>query len=611
MLNPSVLESISLDPGVYLIRDHAKKVLYVGKAKSLRKRVSQYMRPGADGRALMPYLQKEADSVETWIVGSETEALLLENNLIKKYLPKYNVLLKDDKSYMALSISEHLWPCVEMVRYKDVKDSPINKSEIFGPYSPWLAKEMMQLMQELTKLRRCSESEMNARKRPCLLHGMKKCLAPCVQLCSAQEYANEVLVVRELLKGGSLLMEKKLKEKIAEASDQMDFEKAGQLHDLLKKIEKNTSVQSVDLPEAVDADLLYLERAAAQIAFCQIAVRGGKLLDVQIQLLEAVEDDDSELLQALCLQYLQTQVPSAWADRTLYVSLESERLKNLELIASSQGFKDISIKSPLRGKAREWLEIAKKNTHHRLSHAQLEKSKLYAELGMLKTRLELLHLPVWIECIDTSHHRGAEHVAASIAFVEGLAAKSKYRRYKTASKGNDLEAMAEVIKRRFERAKKEGAWPNLLILDGGAIHLEGALELARQMDLVGIDIIAISKEKGIHTKGLLKERIHRPSRLILDLEPSDPALLWIQKIRDEAHRFAIEYHRQRQSRTLTQSALDDIPGIGPKKRSKLLKTFGSLAAIQKATSEDLNRLTFINQQDRQRLMEYLGLKSKP
>jgi excinuclease ABC subunit C len=609
MLNPSSLDSISQEPGVYLIRDDQQKVLYVGKAKSLRRRVSQYMKPGGDGRALMPYLQKEAHSVETWIARSETEALLLENNLIKKYLPKYNVLLKDDKSYTALVLSDHSWPALEMVRYKDVKSAGSDKKEIFGPYSPWLAKEMMQLVQELTLLRRCSDSELRSRKRPCLLHGMKKCMAPCVGLCSSQAYEEQVQMTKELLKGGSALMEKKLKQKIAEASEQMDFEKASELHTLLQKIEKNASLQSVDLPDAIEADLLYLERTAAQVAFCQLAIRQGRLMDVQIQLLEAVEDDDEALLESLCLQYLETQVPSVWGARALYVSLNAQSLKTIEQVAKDQGFKQLSVKSPLRGVTKEWLEIARKNARHRLSHAQLEKSKLYEQLGMLKIRLELTQLPVWIECFDTSHHRGSEHVAASVAFIEAQAAKSKYRRYKTTSKGNDLQAMAEIIERRFQRAKKEGAWPQLFILDGGQLHLHMAIEIAQKMDVVGVDMLAISKEKGIHTKGLLRERLHRKDKEILDLEPSDPALLWIQKIRDEAHRFAIDYHRQRQSRTLTQSALDDIPGIGPKKRSKLLKIFGSLAALQKASVEDLSKLSFITRQDRDRLKEYLGLKS--
>lgn len=607
MLNPKDLDSISFEPGVYLIRDSDQKVLYVGKAKSLRKRVAQYMRPGGDGRALMPHLQKEACLVETWIVTSETEALLLENNLIKKYMPKYNVLLKDDKSYMALALTGHEWPALEMIRYKDVKAAS-TKKEVFGPYSPWLANEMESIVQELCSLRRCSDNELRSRKRPCLLHGMKKCLAPCVRGIDRELYGEEVKRASDLLKGGSDLIEKHIRQKIEEAAQALDFEKAAQWHSLLQKIEKNASAQSVDLPEAIDADLLYLERSAGQVAFCVLSIRQGKLMDVQIQILEAVEDDDDDLLQALCLQYLQVQLPDLWQDRLLYVPLNALALKNIESIAKQQGFKGIALRSPLRGKAKEWLEIARRNTRHRLSHAGLEKSRIYAELGALKNKLELLQLPVWIECFDTSHTRGSEHVAASIAFVEGTPAKSKYRRYKTKSKGNDLQAMAEILERRFERAKKEGEWPNLLILDGGAVHLDMALEIVQRMDLAAIDVIAISKEKGLHTKGLHLEKIHRPLKPVLELPPSDPALLWIQKIRDEAHRFAIEYHRKRQSRALTQSALDDIPGIGPKKRAKLLKMFGSLAALRRVSAEELEQLTFITRQDRERLTEYLGLQ---
>jgi excinuclease ABC subunit C len=607
MLDPALLESISYEPGVYLIRNADQKVIYIGKAKSLRKRVGQYMRPGGDGRALMPHLQKEATSIETWIVTSETEALLLENNLIKKYQPKYNILLKDDKSYMALILSNHEWPSLEMIRYKEARDL-LQNQEVFGPYSAWMAKEMMQLVQELTLLRRCSDSELKLRKRPCLLHGMKKCMAPCVNLCTRQDYLEQVEVVRGLLKGGSDLLEKHLRQKIEVASSELNFEVAASLHAFLQKIEKNNSKQSVDTLECHEADLLYLQRSLSQIAFCQLSIREGKLIDVQIQLLEAVEDDDQELLQTLCIQYLETQVPSLWKDRFLYVSLTASALKNVELIAKSMGFKDIEIRSPLKGQPKEWVEIAKRNTNHRLSHAQVEKSRLYNELGSLKTRLDLSQLPVWIECFDTSHHRGSEHVAASVAYVEGLALKAKYRRYKTTSKGNDLEAMAQVLERRLERAIKESSWPNLIIIDGGQVHLDMAIEIAQRLDVTSMDIVAISKEKGSHTKGLHRERLHRRDKPTLDLDPSDPALMWIQKIRDEAHRFAIEYHRKRQNRALTQSALDDIPGIGPKKRAQLLKTFGSLAALQKASLEDFEKLAFITRQDRVRLIEYLGLK---
>lgn len=608
MLNPGLINQLSEQPGVYLIKNSHDEVIYVGKAKSLKKRLSQYLRAGGDGRALMPYLQKEAQEIDTIIVTSETEALLLENTLIKRYQPKYNVLLKDDKSYLAFCINKaHRWPRLDLIRYR----SPIKSQELFGPYSALAARQLQQVIEENFALRRCSDHELRNRTRPCLLYGMKKCLAPCVKMCSEAEYQEHVEQVRQFLSGKLNCVLKALESKISLACEKLDFERAEQLHQLRIRLEKVNSPQAVDTLEGEDAELLYVQRQADKACFCTLSVRAGKVINLSYEVSDCVEEDHAVLLQSLALQKILDMNPSEIRKITFFLDLPTAELQTLNQALKEALGHTISLKTVQRGTAREWQEIAKRNAQHQLQKKGIEKAERFRRLGQLKASLELHELPVWIECMDTSHHAGKEHVGSAVAFYEGLPLKSGYRRYRIEKgHGDDLAATAQILKRRFERAREQGKWPNLLIIDGGATHLKLAHEIMHSYDLVGLELVALSKEKGKHDKGLNEECLHKFGRQPLYLDPRNSTLHLLQQIRDEAHRFAIEYHRKRQSKLLTHSILDDIPGIGPKKRHLLMRHFGSVAALKRAGMSELEKLTMLTSKDRERIVEFLDMRSE-
>jgi excinuclease ABC subunit C len=607
MLDPKILNQISDQPGVYLIHNSQKEVVYIGKAKSLKKRLAQYMKPEGDGRALMPYLYKEAVYIDTIIVTSETEALILENTLIKRHQPKYNILLKDDKSYMAISLDHKLdWPRLRLIRYRQ----PSKSLELFGPYSALIAKELAQTVEDTFLLRRCSDRELYNRTRPCLLYGMKRCLAPCMKFCTPQDYEEQVDQVKQFLSGKLANVLSSIDAKINRACEKLDFEKADQLHQLKLRLEKVNSPQSVDTLSSENAELLHIERQADRVCLCRLSVRSGKVIALTQEIFESIEEDNESLLQSLALQKLSVTAPLESNPIDIYLDLKVSALQILKKalqLTSQSGF---NLKPIYRGRAKEWQEIARRNALHNLQKSSLDRSERYRKLGLLKSVLKLENLPLWIECVDTSHTHAQEHVGSIIAFSEGQPDKSKYRRYRIAdSSGDDLGAIIQILKRRFERATKEGKWPHLLVVDGGATHLKMAYEEFKKFDLVGLDLIAISKEKGRHDKGLNKEWLHTLNQPPLLLDTHNSTLHFVQQIRDEAHRFAIEYHRKRQSKVLTKSSLDDIPGIGPKKRKLLLNHFGSVAALKRSTFKDLENLSIINKRDRERLVDFLGIKS--
>lgn len=611
MLDLHLLDDLPTGPGVYLIRSKSSQIIYVGKAKSLKKRLATYFRPGGDGRMLMPYLQQEAHHVDTIIVKNECEALILENNLIKHHQPKYNVLLKDDKNYLALKLDRlKPWPRLEVLRYRS---SSVRAEDLFGPYSSSASKQTQQFIDENFQLRRCSDHELKNRTRPCLLYGMKRCLAPCMNFCTESTYEERVQAACDFLSGNCQKALETIDRKIEEASLSMEFEKAQELHQLRLRLNQRVEPQIVDVLTGAEGELLALQSQPLQdglwrCALSRVMVRSGKVLDVSTQLFESVEADPLELLPRLALQHVlklqkeSVQIPIIWLD-----------LPQEYLLVLKQSFKElgvsISCKSCKRGASRELLQLAERNGVHRLKQEGFDDPQGYRLLEQVRETLELEKNPLWIECLDTSHTQGDQHVASLVVYMQARAEKSLYRRYKVLScMGDDYGAMREVLKKRFNKARMEGKWPDLLILDGGRAHLDVANELLQAMDFVGIELIAISKEDGNHTKGLTGECIHRIGERPKRLERNSSVLHFLQRIRDSAHEQAIEYHRKRRTKAVINSELDDIPGIGPKKKGALLKFFGSVGAIRRADDSQLQKVPGLTISDCRRLSEFLGLK---
>ncbi|MGE3954007.1 MAG: excinuclease ABC subunit UvrC [Parachlamydiales bacterium] len=590
------LDRYPTDPGVYLMRNQKGAVLYVGKANNLRSRLRQYF-SGQDTRPQIPALLKRIEAIETIVVASEKEALLLENTLIKEHQPRYNVLLKDDKGYISLKITtKHAWPMIQLVRYKG---KPKADGLYFGPYtSTYAAKQMLELLIRLFPLRRCTDAELKRRTRPCLLYQIKRCVAPCVGRCSREEYDAIVKRTVRFLQGKDREVLAELKTEMERASEKLDFERAGDLYKTIQYIERCTEEQRVDLGGAIDRDVLGLYREGDEVTLSQIRFRNGKLVGAHHNTFSNVIEEDEELLTSFILQQYRELEPEC---QELLVPLPLS--DTLSEILSEGRKKRFTVHHPTRGDKKKLLELAAKNAESNFHQERDLKAVREKTLIELQEEAGLANYPRRIECFDTSHLRGGQPVATMVAFTDGEKDSARYRKYKieTAHQGDDYAAMREVLTRRLTRGKKEDDLPDLLIVDGGKGHLNLALEVLQQLDIITVDLLGLAKEKGRHDKGMSLEQLFLPDKT-LELSPRSPVLFLLQKIRDEAHRTAIAFHRKRRSKETLRNPLDNVPGIGPKKRKALLKHFGSASRVFSATQEELAEVPGITRRDVETLL---------
>lgn len=582
MFDPKSLALYPDQPGVYLMKDDKANVLYIGKAKNLKARIKQYF--GGDQREMIPLLVPQIETIETIITLTEKDALILENNLIKRHKPKYNVLLKDDKTFISLVITRHRWPMIRLVRYKG---KPPDDGIYFGPYTNALAaRQTFDLIQKLFPLRQCSDAELATRKRPCLLYDIKRCIAPCVNKCTEDEYAKHVDAAMRLLKGKDKEVLVELKRRMEFASDALEFEKAQDYHQMIHQIEHVTQIQHVDNPAAKDCDVVGMHREGDGVLIALLFFREGKLIASEHFSFHFIASSDAEIIETFLFQnYKNKAVPS-------------EILVPHELSPALAEILNVSIHAPKKGKKADLIEMALRNAKALFIREQDARSLKEKMLLDLQETLQLTRFPRRIECFDTSNISGTDPVASLACFVHGEKDKSRTRLFKIKGKPDDYAAMREVLLRHFTREKEKNDFCDLLIVDGGKGQLNVALEVFKELNIASVDVIALTKEEARHDKGLTQERIFVPNRkdpLIID--PRSPLLFLLQKIRDEAHRQAIEFHRKRRSKRTISSALDDIPGIGPIKKKRLLQKFGSVKAIRAASIEELKSVKGITEKD--------------
>ena len=561
-------------------------VLYVGKAKNLRQRVKQYFIPGGDGRIIIPFLIAKVKDIDTIVVRSEKEALLLENTLIKEHKPKYNALLKDDKTYVALKVNnKHKWPMVQLVRYKG---QPEPGGLYFGPYtSAFAAHTTLDLIHRIFPLRQCSDQEITRRTRPCILYDMKRCIAPCVNKCTKEEYDQYVDKAIKFLKGQDKEIVQELYDEMARYADALEFEKADQILRKIKQIEATLESQRVDKPLGGDCDVLGIFRQAEEVILSQLLIRGGKLLSSRHYDFNHIAEEDSELLSSFLLQHYgnQQELPEQ-----ILLPVEVPEANSIEDILSTGKKRHVQIYCPQRGEKRALLEMAYLNAEATFKkekdiHAIRERTLLE-----MQEELRLNHYPHRIECFDNSNISGQTPVSSLVVFTEGLKDKNRYRKYKVKSvtSPDDYATMYEVLYRRYKRAKEENDLPDLVVIDGGKGHLNVALKVFTELNIITVDVISVAKEQGRHDKGITSEQVFLPNiKDPIMLRKNSPVLFLLQQIRDEAHRFAITFHRQRRNKLTLQSSLLDIPGIGPAKCKLLLKHFGSVKKLKEATREEL------------------------
>jgi excinuclease ABC subunit C len=602
--DPKSLALYPDEPGVYLMKDASGAVLYVGKAKNLRARLKQYFAEYGDQREMVPYLTAQVVAIDTIVALTEKDALILENNLIKRHRPKYNVLLKDDKTFISLAVTRHKWPMIRLVRYKG--KPPKDGAVYFGPYTNALAaRATFDLISRLFPLRQCSDAELAARERPCLLFDIKRCIAPCVGKCSEEDYARHVDSAMRLLKGQDKEVVKELQRRMEAASEGLEFEKAEEFLSMIRQIEHVTQVQHVDNPAAKDCDVLGLHREADAVMIALLIFREGKIIGSEHFSFHWIAARDAEVLESFILQHYKYQpgIPSE-----IFVPCELGQMDALGEILSESAGRKIAIVAPQKGKKRDLVEMGQRNAKALFVREQDARSLKEKMLLDLQETLQLTRFPRRIECFDTSNIAGTDPVASLACFVNGERDKSSTRLFKikTAATADDYTAMREVLRRHFAREKEKGDFCDLVIVDGGKGQLNLTLEIFVELGIASVDVIALTKEEARHDKGLTQEKVYVPHRkdpLLID--PRSPLLFLLQKIRDEAHRLAIEYHRKRRSKRTISSSLDEIPGIGPAKKKRLLRHFGSVAALKKASVEEIAAVEGISKKDAEAISKFL------
>ncbi len=582
------LEHIPARPGVYIFKDKRGKVLYVGKAKSLRDRVRSYVR-GGDGRYQVLFLMERARDVETLVTGTEAEALILENNLIKQYKPRYNVNLKDDKSYVSVKVTTRdAWPRILVTR-KIERDG----NTYLGPYaSASGVRETLDTVRKVFPLRTCSDGVFRNRARPCLEYQIHRCMGPCVLEVDRAEYETHLRNAMQLLEGKSEALVGELRSRMMKASEEERFEDAARLRDRIAAIQGVSQKQKVVVHGGGDRDVFGLYREGGFVEAQVLLVRSGKLVGNNAYRFEDHEFPDEELLGSLLGRFYEG---GRFVPDEILLPMEVEGMDAVcDYLTGLRG-RRVDVFVPQRGEKRRLVEMAAENAAQSFAERSDEAGRREKMLEELRRKLGLPSTPKRIECFDISHSQGEAVVASMVAFDEGRPDKSGYRKYKLrdVQRNDDFAAMKEVLGRRLTRGKEEGGLPDLLLVDGGRGQLAMAVEVVRELGIEGLELAGIAKDRvrgGMESTDIehTEERIFRPGRANpVTFRRNSNALFLLERVRDEAHRFAIGFHRQLRGRQRLRSALDDIAGIGPARRRALLRHFGSLKRIGEASVEEI------------------------
>ncbi len=593
-------------PGVYLMKDEKGEVLYVGKAKNLKNRLKQYFTGSQDERLQIPYLLLHLHTIETIVVHSEKEALLLENKLIKHYKPQYNLLSKDDKSQLNISITtKHPYPKIELVRTKDATKKDVT---YIGPFArAYDARQMFDLTSRLFLLRQCSDEEFARRIRPCMLYQIKKCTAPCTQKITKDEYQQNVQKAIRFLNGNAQEVIRLLKEKIEKASDALDFERAGYYHKSLIEVNELKALKKTSLHLQGNIDAWGYYREGEDVVITKLIFRNKAIIASQHFDYEyCFEDTDSLLKTFLLSHYLQgIDIP----DEILLPSA-AIRTTVLQEILNEKSKKKTGFIVPQKKEKRRLIELCKTNAENFFRQHKSRQDLLQKALLEIQDVFGINKFPERIECFDNSHLSGHDLVSCMVTFVNGEKYKNGYRKYtiKTVTSPDDYAMMKEVLHRRYSKVKVGEELADLILIDGGKGHLQAAQKVLSELGILNCTLCAITKEQGRHDRGMTKERfflLNRTEPIVFD--PHSKALHLLQKIRDEAHRFAITFQRARRTKSTIKSALDVVPGIGPVKKKRLLKAFGSVKGILNATKEEIQGKCSLSEKDVNSLFEFLSI----
>lgn len=581
------LASLPTLPGVYRMIDAAGAVLYVGKAKDLKKRVASYFQK-TDQSPRIRLMLKSVDHIDTTVTRTEAEALLLENNLIKGLKPRFNILFRDDKSYPYLLLTGHRFP-----RLAYFRGTPKKTDQAFGPYpNAYAVRESIQLLQKVFQLRSCEDTVFANRSRPCLLHQIRRCTAPCVGRIAADAYARDVADAALLLKGEASALTDQITAQMNAAAEALDFETAAMLRDRLRMLATVREKQFVDTTGSeADADVIAVAAVAGVIAVNLTMIRGGRHLGDRSFFPQHGEGaTPAEVLEAFIAQhYLDHPVVAR-----IFIS-EPIETDALEALLSEHARKKVTLQHRVTAQRRVWLTMALANARLSAERRSSERANQTQRLAALR---ETLALPALrrIECFDISHTLGEATIASCVVYEDDDLKKSDYRRYNIAgiTPGDDYAAMRAALVKRFHKSLDDGGvLPDLLLIDGGRGQISSAVEAMTELGLA--DVLLLGVAKGEARKPGLETLIFADGRE-LKLAKDHPGFHLIQQVRDEAHRFAITGHRAKRGRARTQSTLEDIPGIGPKRRKQLLEHFGGLQGVRDAGIDALASVNGISRE---------------
>jgi excinuclease ABC subunit C len=592
------VDSLPGRPGVYRMLDGEGQILYVGKARSLKARVSSYFQPSNVQPKVQALIAKTVN-MEVTITNSDTEALLLEYNLIKKHRPRFNVVLRDDKSFPYLHLeTDHEFPRLNF--YRGSRKEP---GKYFGPYpSAGAVRDTLQQLQKLFRIRNCDDAYFANRSRPCLQYQIQRCTAPCVGLVSKERYARDVGAAIKVLEGRNDEVSEDLGRRMEAAAERLEFEEAAQIRDQLAKLKVIQAQQIVTAGADHDADVIAIAAASGEYCVALMFVRAGRSLGSTTFFPKAPFAELPEVLAAFVMQYyLERDAPAE-----IIVEQDFDEMQLLESTLAERLSHKVRISSSVRGIRARWLEMTRNNAEQALTMRRLARAGIESSLEDLREAFDLEEAPNRLECFDISHTAGTDTVASCVVFgVEGPL-KNDYRRFNISGiqPGDDYAAMYQALTRRYKRIRDgEIIKPDVLLIDGGKGQLAEAAKVLDELGVEGITLIGVAK--GVDRRAGQEQLFLLGQDTPTILAPDSRALHLIQRVRDEAHRFAIAGHRRKRAKRHSQSILETIPGLGPVKRRELLKQFGGLQGIMRAGIDDFIQVRGLGRELAQVIYEHL------
>ncbi len=608
----TLAQQLPREPGVYIFKDVRGRILYIGKAKDLRARVQTYLPEGGDGRPLVPALQADAHDLDYVVTPDEFEALLLENSMIKKERPKYNIRLRDDKSYVSVRYDlREPFGRLEVTR-KIRKDG----ARYLGPFlSAGSVRATLRLILPLHPLRLCSDHVFHNRVRPCVYYQIGRCPAPCVDKISEDDYRRNLEGAVRLLQGRESDLIEALRQRMWNASEAENFEVAARIRDQIERVRRTAENARVVTDERRHADVFALVREGERVAVNVLTVRAGRLMTTRPHVFRTPQDD-AEVLTHFVVQFYgaEREIPPA-----VFVDRAIDGAESVEAWLRRRRERSVALRQPQRGDGARLIGIAQRNAGVALEQAALRGARDgSAAVEALGRALGLARDPIRLEAYDISHTGGGQTVGVAVTFEHGEPEKSGYRklRLRAATDGDDYAAMEEVLRRRFTRRLAEDEpMPDLVVIDGGRGQLNRALEVLREVGVEPEDTVVCALAKGRTEEGKRirprdrQEKVYVGDQAEPLLLPSgEPALTLLDRLRDEAHRFAITYHRSLRSKARIGSALDQVPGVGPRTRKKLLTAFGSLDGLRGASAPEIRKRAGVSDAVARAVAERFGEK---